>query len=63
MATKHPSDLLAQSRLFKNLTGAEGEEKQFGPNALLIFEPGENHVVRAVDEELVFVAVLHGVSH
>jgi hypothetical protein len=26
----------------------------------LIFEPGEVHAIRAQDEELVFVAFLHG---
>ncbi len=42
--------------------GDDGKEQQFGPNALLIFEPGECHSVRALDEELVFVGFLHGVS-
>ncbi len=42
--------------------GADGKEQQFGPNALLLFEPGEGHTVRALDEELVFVGFLHGVS-
>lgn len=42
--------------------GGEGEEAQFGPNSLLIFEPGEEHSIRAEDEELVFVAFLHSVS-
>lgn len=27
---------------------------------MLIFDPGENNVIRAVDEELVFVGFLHG---
>ncbi len=40
--------------------GGDGKEQQFGPNALLIFEPGEDHAVRALDEELVFVGFLHG---
>lgn len=43
-------------------TGDEGEEAQFGPNSLLIFEPGERHSIRAEDEELVFIAFLHGAS-
>jgi quercetin dioxygenase-like cupin family protein len=42
--------------------GADGQEQRFGPNALLIFDPGENHSIRAVDEDLVFVAFLHGAS-
>ena len=41
--------------------GDDGKEQQFGPNALLIFDPGECHTVRALDEELVFVGFLHGV--
>lgn len=40
--------------------GGDGVELEFGPNALLTFEPGEQHAIRAVDEELVFVAFLHG---
>lgn len=40
--------------------GADGREERFGPNAMLIFDAGENHVIRAVDEELVFVGFLHG---
>lgn len=43
-------------------TGGEGEEAQFGPNSLLIFEPDEEHSIRAEEEELVFVAFLHGAS-
>jgi quercetin dioxygenase-like cupin family protein len=41
-------------------SGGDGAEKQFGPNALLIFDPGEDHAIRAMDEELVFVVFLHG---
>jgi quercetin dioxygenase-like cupin family protein len=40
--------------------GADGNEKLFGPNTLIIFEAGENHSIRALDEDLVFVAFLHG---
>src|SRR5512138_453485 len=32
-----------------------GREQLFGTNALIIFEAGENHAVRALEEELVFV--------
>ncbi len=38
-----------------------GQEQQFGPNTLLIFDAGENHSVQALDENLVFVAFLHGI--
>ncbi len=41
-------------------TGQDGEEKSAGPNSMLIFGRGEEHSVRAVSDELVFVAVLHG---
>ena len=39
--------------------GADGKEQRVGPNTLLIFDAGENHSVRAEDEELVFVTFLH----
>ncbi len=41
--------------------GDDGQEQQFGAGSLLIFEPGETHSVRALDEELVFVGFLHSV--
>jgi quercetin dioxygenase-like cupin family protein len=40
--------------------GGDQKEELFGPNSLLIFDPGENHSIRALDEELVFVGFLHG---
>jgi len=40
--------------------GADGVEHKFGPNVLLTFEPGEQHAIRAQDEDLVFLAFLHG---
>jgi quercetin dioxygenase-like cupin family protein len=42
--------------------GGDGQEQQFGPNALLIFDPGEDHTIRALNEELVFLVILHGAS-
>lgn len=39
--------------------GADQVEQQVGPNTLLAFEPDEEHSVRALDEELVFVGFLH----
>lgn len=42
-------------------SGGDGEEQKVGPQSLLIFEPGEDHAIRALDEELVFVGFLHGV--
>lgn len=41
--------------------GPDGVEQLFSPNELIIFESGENHAVRALDEDLVFVTILHGV--
>jgi quercetin dioxygenase-like cupin family protein len=38
--------------------GADGKEREFGPNTLLTFDAGETHSIRAVDEELVFVTFL-----
>lgn len=43
-------------------SGADGKEGEFGPNAVLIFDKGEIHAVRALDEELVFIGFLHGVE-
>ncbi len=42
--------------------GPDGAEREFGPNDILIFDMGENHTVRALDEPLVFVGFLHGVE-
>jgi quercetin dioxygenase-like cupin family protein len=40
--------------------GGDGREHELGPDALVVLNPGENHAVRALDEDLVFVALLHG---
>jgi quercetin dioxygenase-like cupin family protein len=40
-------------------TGGDGVERVVGSNNLLVFEPGEQHSVRAL-ENLVFVGFLHG---
>ena len=40
--------------------GGDGKEQTVGPNYLLLFDPGEEHSIRAL-EELVFVGFLHGV--
>jgi quercetin dioxygenase-like cupin family protein len=39
--------------------GGEGVEDKYGPHVLLTFEPGELHQIRALDEDLVFIAFLH----
>jgi quercetin dioxygenase-like cupin family protein len=40
--------------------GGDDIEHTCGPNTLLVFDPGENHFIRAI-EELVFIGILHGV--
>ncbi len=40
--------------------GGDGDAHTYGPNTLLIFDSGENHLIRAINEELVFVGFLHG---
>lgn len=42
--------------------GADGREMLSGPDALVVFDAGEIHAIRALDEELVFVALLHKVE-
>lgn len=42
-------------------SGGDGQEEPFGPGTLLILETGEPHAIRAQDEDLVFLAILHGV--
>lgn len=39
--------------------GGNGKEQTVGPDTLLVFEPGETHSIRAL-EDLVFVGFLHG---
>ncbi len=47
----------------RGMFAANGEQEQeFGPNSLLIFDAGEVHSVRALDEELIFVGFLQGVA-
>ena len=42
--------------------GADGREVLLEPDALVVFDAGEIHAVRALDEPLVFVAFLHRVE-
>ena len=48
--------ILAGRGLF---AGGDGLEQEVGANTLLVFEPGEQHTVRAL-ENLVFLGFLHG---
>ncbi len=41
-------------------TGADGVEHQHGEGTLLIFDSGEKHSIRALEEDLVFMVILHG---
>ena len=40
--------------------GGDGDTHTYGPNTLLVFDSGEKHLIRAINEELVFIGVLHG---
>lgn len=40
--------------------GGDGKEHLIEPNTLVVLNPGENHAVRALDEDLIFLMVLHG---
>lgn len=50
--------ILKGSGLF---SGADNQEQRLGSGTLLVFDVGETHAIRAEAEELVFVAILHGV--
>lgn len=43
-------------------TGGNGLEQTAGPNTLLVFDPGENHTVQALQDDLIFIGFLHGVA-
>jgi len=38
--------------------GADGVEQSFGPNSFVIFDAGENHSIRALNEDLVMLIFL-----
>lgn len=42
--------------------GGDGAEARLGPGSMAVFEAGEMHRVRALDEDLVFVAILHRIE-
>lgn len=42
--------------------GGDGHEQLLGPQAVVVFEADERHAVRALDEELIFIALLHKVA-
>ena len=41
-------------------TGGDNARAEAGTGSVLVFEPGEKHSIQALDEELVFAAILHG---
>ena len=41
-------------------SGGDAHEVEHGPASLILFEAGESHSVRALDEELIFVSFMHG---
>ena len=43
-------------------TGGDGVEQEIPVNTFLLFDPGEAHSIRALDEELVFIGFLEGVA-
>lgn len=40
--------------------GGDGQEVEYGPASLVLFEQGESHSIRALDEELIFVSFMDG---
>jgi quercetin dioxygenase-like cupin family protein len=42
--------------------GGDGKEQLLGPHTLLVFDAKENHTIRALNEELVFVGFLRGAA-
>lgn len=38
--------------------GKNGDVQELGPHGLVIYEPGEAHTIEALDQELVFIAIL-----
>ena len=55
----HSPVLLAVLQGQGMFAGSDGVEQGFGPNDLLIFQAGENHSIRALTEDLIFMAFLH----
>jgi quercetin dioxygenase-like cupin family protein len=41
--------------------GKDGLERECGPGMMVVFDAGETHTVRALEEELVFVSIYNGV--
>lgn len=41
--------------------GGDGVERECAPGMLVVFDAGETHTVRALDEDLVYVSIYNGV--
>ncbi|MFZ1396046.1 MAG: cupin domain-containing protein [Candidatus Promineifilaceae bacterium] len=39
--------------------GGDGQAQKIGPDTMILFDPGENHTIKALEEPLVFLAILH----
>lgn len=39
--------------------GGDGQEQKLGPETMILFDPGENHAIKALDEPLIFMVILH----
>jgi quercetin dioxygenase-like cupin family protein len=39
--------------------GGDQQEQKLGPDTMVLFDPGEDHLITALDEPLVFLAILH----
>ncbi len=42
-------------------SGRDGVERECGPGMMVVFDTGEIHTVRALDEDLVYVSIYNGV--
>ncbi|GMQ78766.1 MAG: hypothetical protein BMS9Abin02_1301 [Anaerolineae bacterium] len=42
-------------------TSQDGVERECGPGMMIIFDAGETHTVRALEEDLVYVSIYNGV--
>ena len=42
-----------------NFSAGDGVFQKFGPQSMLLFDPGEAHSIQALDEPLVFLVILH----
>jgi quercetin dioxygenase-like cupin family protein len=40
--------------------GSDGTEHSIEPSTLVVMNPGESHTVRALDEGLIYLMILHG---